>query len=112
MPFRSARAATLTSGKVFHERDSRVSYTAVNPEAGLAPPWQRGDNGAPMLSTRSPETRLAIEKFGVAVVVYAIIGLGYLVVNHLVEGRRMYQLWTGLDRMKQWASKTGDQPRA
>ncbi len=51
------------------------------------------------MPTSPPPVRLAMEKFGLAAVVYAIIGFGYLIVNHLVEGRRMYQLWTPLDRM-------------
>lgn len=42
--------------------------------------------------------RLALEKFVLAVVVYAFIGFGYLTVNHLVEGRVMHELWTPLDR--------------
>jgi membrane-associated phospholipid phosphatase len=42
--------------------------------------------------------RLALEKFLLAVVVYSIIGFGYLIVNRLVEGRELYELWTPLDR--------------
>lgn len=46
----------------------------------------------------SPESRLAFEKFTLAVVVYATIGFGYLLVNHLVAGRQLYEIWTELDR--------------
>ncbi len=38
-----------------------------------------------------------LNKFLVVVVVYATIALGYLLVNHLVGSRRLFQLWTPLD---------------
>lgn len=43
-------------------------------------------------------SRIALEKLLIAAVLYSVIGFGYLIVNHMVEGRELHELWTPMDR--------------